>query len=151
MGIARENRLGLLERPRCVPAMAIDTRNFNEDVERMVEFFDGLDDVQRLNVPGKRRPGRVAVFAREDQLRISESEGRFLDRTVITRMVIVDTGQRRGLARARRVQQFFGLFAVLFEVGAKGKTAFGHTILLSGCAWSVRTIRLKEDSSDCRC
>jgi hypothetical protein len=88
------------------------------------------------------------VFAREDELRVSEEDGGELVGELVWREVAearmaVHALEGGGMARGARAEEFFGLLFILGQirtagVGAVGDLRVGHTKLLSCGAWGVR-------------
>jgi hypothetical protein len=130
----------MFKRAGAVPAMTIDACQFDEGVERIVEFFNSANDAQGFDMPCEPGPGLVTVFAGEDKLGIckGDSAGPIQREVAKARVVFADARECGREASAGGTAEFFGLFPILFEAGVIGEDAVGHTKLLSSCAWSVR-------------
>ena len=72
--IAFEDELSLFECAGGVPVVARNASGFDEGGDRIGEIGQDADEALGLEVGGKFRPALEAVFAREDQLGIGESE-----------------------------------------------------------------------------
>jgi len=70
-------------------------------------------------VRGELWPGFEGVFTGEDELRVGEGEGggkELREREFVeARVVVVDAFERGGVGGAVRVEEVFGLFAVLLK------------------------------------
>ena len=122
--VAFEDELGVFEGAAAVAGVARDAGGFDEGGDGVGEVGEGADEALGFDVGGEFWPAFEAVFAGEDELRVGEGEigggdfgeGEFVE----CGMVAADACEGVGLGGAVSVEEFLGLFFVLFEVGAGG-------------------------------
>ena len=123
-GVASEDELGLFEGSGGVAGVARDAGGFDEGGDGVGQVGQGADKALGFDEGGEFGPAVEIVFAGEDVLGIGEGEvggGDFGEGQLMERgMAVADTFQGFGLGGAVSVEEVFGLFFVLFEVGAGG-------------------------------
>ena len=122
--VAVEDELGVFEGARGVRVVARNARGFDEGGDGIGEVGDSADKAVGFEVGGEFGPTLEAVLAGEDELSVGEREVCAGDvgngESVKGGVMAMDTTDGFRVGGAMGLQEFFGLFFVLFEVWAAG-------------------------------
>lgn len=122
--VAGEDEFGVFECAGAVPVVARDAGHLDKRSDGVLEFGYVADEGKGFDVSGEFGPALETVFAGKNELGVGECEGGggdFRERKLVKGgVMLLDAFERRGFCGTMGCEEFFGLFAVLLEVGLGG-------------------------------